>query len=132
MRIVADWADVDAIASGLPETERGSLYGEPSWRVRGKAFAWERPLRKAELAELGEAAPTGDVLAALVADLGAKEALLADDPDVYFTTGHFADYAAVLVRLEHIRLPELRELLVEAWFARAPKRLADQHRHTIG
>ncbi len=54
----------------------------------------------------------------------AKEALLADDPDVYFTTPHFDGYPAVLVRLERIRVDELEELLAEAWLARAPKRLA--------
>jgi len=57
----------------------------------------------------------------------AKEALLADDPAVYFTTPHFDGYPAILVRLERIgaeELEELEELLAEAWLARAPKRLA--------
>jgi hypothetical protein len=67
------------------------------------------------------------VLAARVPDLGAKEALLADDPDVYFTTPHFDGYPAVLVRLDRIEVSELEELLVEAWLARAPKRLATEH-----
>jgi hypothetical protein len=50
--------------------------------------------------------------------------LLADDPEVYFTTPHFDGYRAVLVRLERIAVPELTELVVEAWLDRAPKRLA--------
>jgi hypothetical protein len=54
----------------------------------------------------------------------AKEALVADGPDIYFTTPHFDGYAAVLVRLERIPLDELRELIVDAWLTRAPKRLA--------
>ncbi len=54
----------------------------------------------------------------------AKEALLADAPGVYFTTPHFDGYPAVLVRLGEIAVPELEELLAEAWLARAPKRLA--------
>jgi hypothetical protein len=59
--------------------------------------------------------------------LGAKEALLADDGDVYFTTPHFDGYPAILVRLERITVPELEELLVEAWLCRAPRRLAAEY-----
>ncbi len=59
-----------------------------------------------------------------VPDLGAKEALLTEDPDVYFTTPHFDGYSAILVRLEEIDVADLEELIVEAWLARAPKRLA--------
>jgi hypothetical protein len=65
-----------------------------------------------------------------VEHLGAKEALLADDPDVYFTTPHFDNYPAVLVRLEEIGAEELNELIVEAWLARAPKRLAAEYAAT--
>ena len=62
-----------------------------------------------------------------VADAGVKEALLAGDPDVFFTTPHFDGYPAVLVRLERIGVEELDELIVEAWLARAPKRLAKEY-----
>jgi hypothetical protein len=58
---------------------------------------------------------------------GVKEALLAGDTQVYFTTPHFDGYAAILVRLDRISVPELQELLVEAWLSRAPKRLAKQY-----
>jgi hypothetical protein len=98
-----------------------------SWRVRDKLFVWERPLRPADLRALGADAPPGPILGARVEHLGAKEALLADDPDVFFTTPHFDGYPAVLVRLEQIDALELEELIVEAWLARAPKRLADEY-----
>lgn len=48
-------------------------------------------------------------------DFGAKEALLADDPQVYFTTPHFDGYPAVLVELDRIAVPRLEELVVETW-----------------
>jgi hypothetical protein len=104
----------------MPETEEVSR----RWNVRGKAFVWERPLRRADFEALGDAAPDGDVLAARVPDLDAKEALLGDDPDVYFTTPHFDGYPMILIRLERIPVEELHELVVEGWLDRAPKRLA--------
>ena len=88
---------------------------------------WERPLRRADLEALGDAAPDGPILGARVEHLVAKEALLADDPAVFFTTPHFDGYPAVLVRLERIGLEDLREVIVEAWLARAPKRLAEAY-----
>ena len=87
---------------------------------------WERPLRRADYDALGEAAPDGPILGARVADVGVKEALLADQPDVYFTTPHFDGYPAVLVRLNRITVADLEELVVEAWLDRAPKRLGMQ------
>ena len=122
---MATWDDVRRLAMALPETAEGtSRDGLPGWSVKGKSFAWERPLRRGDLQALGDAAPEGPVLAARVPDVGAKEALLADDAEVYFTTPHFDGYPAILVRLDRLALPELEELLVEAWLARAPKRLA--------
>lgn len=95
--------------------------------MRDKLFVWERPLRKSDLRALGDRAPEGPILGARVEHLGAKEALLADDPGVYFTTPHFEGYPAILVRLEQIGPDELHELIVEAWLARAPKRLAQEY-----
>lgn len=122
---MATWDAVRRIALALPETtEQSAGGGDPSWRVRDKAFGWERPLRRGDIQALGAAAPDGPILAVRVADLGVKEALLAQDPEVYFTTPHFDGYPAVLVRLDRIAEDELPELLAEAWLARAPKRLA--------
>ena len=122
---MATWDEVHRLALALPQTVAGSSReGLLDWSVKGKTFAWERPLRRADLQALGDAAPKGPILAVRVPDLGAKEALLAEDGEVYFPTPHFDGYSAVLVRLERIALPELEELLVEAWLSRAPKRLA--------
>jgi hypothetical protein len=95
--------------------------------VRDKGFVWERPLRPADLRALGDGAPTGPVLGARVEHLIAKEALLADDPKIFFTTPHFDGYPAVLVRLDEITVEDLEEVIVEAWLARAPKRLAQEY-----
>ena len=122
---MARWADVRRIALALPEVvEEGGLGDELAWRVRGKSFAWERPLRPKDVAELGADAPTGPVLGVHTPDLEAKDALIAEHPGVFFATSHFNGYKAVLVRLDAIRVPLLREVLTEAWLARAPKTLA--------
>jgi hypothetical protein len=122
---MATWDDVRRLVLALPETaEKASYGGAPSWTVKDKGFVWDRPLRPADREALGDAAPDGPVLGARVPDLGAKDALLAAQPDVYFTTPHFDGYPAVLVRLDRIDVDELEELVTEAWLARAPKRLA--------
>jgi len=129
---MADWSDVDRLAGEFPGVETGTSYGNRAWKVGGKGFAWERPLRKTDLEALGDAAPEGPILGVRVEHLVAKEALLADDPGVYFTTPHFKGYPAILVRLDRIGLSDLEEVIVEAWLCRAPKRLVqayvDEHR----
>jgi hypothetical protein len=121
---VATFEDVAAIALALPETTETPQWGSRSWRVKNQNFVWERPLRKSDLAALGADAPDGPILGIRTDGLDGKEALLADDPAVFFTTPHFDGYPAVLARLELLEPDELRELILDAWFARAPKRLA--------
>ena len=122
---MATWDDVRRLAAALPGVdERPTRDGLPAWRVAEKLFVWERPLRRADLQALGDEAPAGAILGARVEHLFAKEALLSDDPGVFFTTPHFDGYPAVLVRLERIAVADLEEVIVEAWLARAPKRLA--------
>ena len=124
---MATWDDVRAIALELPATAEAVSRDLRQWKVKKKLFVWERPLRKADLDALGDAAPDGPILGAWVEHLGAKEAMLADDPSLYFTTPHFDGYAIVLARLDAIGEYDLRELIVEAWLARAPARLADEY-----
>jgi hypothetical protein len=121
---VATWDDVRRIALALPETSERQSRDLSQWRVKDKLFVWERPLRRSDLEALGEDAPDGPILGARVEHLVAKEALLADDPSVFFTTPHFDGYPAVLVRLDRIAAGDLDEVIVEAWLARAPARLA--------
>jgi hypothetical protein len=123
----ASWDDVRRIALGLPETSERVSRELRRWEVNGKGFVWERPLRRADLEALGDDAPKGPILGARVEHLGAKEALLADASGVFFTTPHFDGYPAILVRLDRISVEDLNEVIVEAWLARAPKRLVDAY-----
>ena len=123
---MATWDNVASIVGELQLTEERSPH---EWRVGKKLIAWERPLRKSDreaLAALGIEPPEGDILGVRVADEGIKFALIADEPDVYFTTPHFDGYPAVLVKLLEIDELGLRELIIEAWLTQAPKRLVQE------
>ncbi len=120
---MASWDDVREIALGLPASEERLSRELCQWRIDGRLFVWERPLRPKEIEVLGESAPDGPILGARVEHLGAKEALLADDPGVFFTTAHFDNHASILVRLERISRADLEEVITEAWLARAPEPL---------
>jgi hypothetical protein len=124
---VATWDDVRRIALALPETEERVTRENRQWRVKDKLFVWERPLRKSDLQALGDAAPEGPILGVRTEHLVAKEAILADPSGVYFTTPHFNGYPAVLVKLGEIGVEDLEELIVEAWLARAPAKLAQAY-----
>jgi hypothetical protein len=119
--------DVARVCLALPETSEVTSRSGRQWRVRDKLFVWERPLRTRDLAELGDAAPDGVVLGARVPDEGAKRALIADDPDIFFTISHFDGYPAVLCRLDLLTADVLAELAGEAWACRAPRRLLAEH-----
>ena len=121
---MATWDDVRRRALAMPEAAEVESRGLAQWRVKNRLFVWERPLRRLDLEALGDAAPDGPILGARVEHLVAKDAMLADDPGVFFTTPHFDGYPAVLVRLDRIAPDDLDEVIVEAWLARAPPRLA--------
>jgi len=124
---MATWDDIRRRALALPETDEVQRWGNSTWRVRQKGFVWARPLNKADLKRLaaaGEAAPDGLIFAARVEDQGVKGALIASNPEVYFTIEHFNGYNAVLVLLEKIALEELDELVIDAWLTCAPAKLA--------
>ena len=121
---MATWNDVSRIALALPETVELPDSNGLKWEVHKKHFAWERPLRKSDIAALGDHVPTGDILGVRVAELIDKQGLIGSDPDVFFTIPHFADYPAVLVLIERISLDQLAEVLTDGWLSRAPKRLA--------
>ena len=120
---MAGWDDVQRLALGMPEATERVSRDMRQWCVKDKLFVWERPLRKTDLRALGDAAPEGPILGARVEHLGAKEALLQGDEGVFFTTPHFDGYPAILLKLEPAPLDLLEEIVVEAWLARAPKRL---------
>jgi hypothetical protein len=102
-------ADVRRVALSLPATAEKPSYGTPGFRVKDKLFARIRE--------------EGDVLVVWVEDEGEKQAMIASEPEKYFTTRHYDGHPTVLVQFGAIEIDELAELLTEAWRIRAPKKL---------
>lgn len=124
---VATLEDARALALALPGVTQGTRYGNLAWSVGRRTFAWQRPFSKADIRRFGaEPVPAGPILALATADLGEKEALLAQHP-VMFTIPHFDGYSAVLVRLGECPRELLGEAVLDAWLACAPPDLARAH-----
>lgn len=117
--------DVARMASELPEALEGERHGNRTWFVRGKAFAWDRPFSKADIRRFGDQTPPdGPILAVRVEDLAEKEAVLAANPDAFFTIPHFDGYSAVLIQLPEVSAKALRDAITDAWLACAPPALS--------
>ena len=94
----------------------------PVYQVGGKSFLVFRTPRGDALDEDGTRLT--DVIVIWVGDQDDKAALLAQPGTPLFTTDHFAGHSSVLVRASRIgelSQDEARELVTEAWLARASK-----------
>lgn len=120
--------EVAKLALALPAVTEGERYGNKSWSVGKTTFAWVRPFSKADIKRFGAASPPdGPILAVRVADLGEKEAVLAEQAKGFFTIPHFEGYAAVLIQLRVATRKAVRESILDAWLASAPPVLADEY-----
>jgi hypothetical protein len=123
---VATRSDVRRIALSLPDTTEASddfaFSVRSGTKEKGFAWAWKERVepKKARVANT-------KVLAVRVADEGEKQALLAADPEKFFTEPHYNGFPAVLVVLAKIGRAELRELLIDAWRCQAPRTLVAEY-----
>lgn len=120
--------DVIEIVTSLPSVTEGTSYGNRAWSVAGKTFVWERPFSKADLKRFGnDTPPTGPILGVRTADLDEKDEVLSAELDGVFTIPHFDGFAGLLVQLDVVSDNTLRDLIEDAWMARAPQSLIDDY-----
>jgi len=119
---MATWADVRRIARALPsvrEDDGGFAFGvEAGEKPKGFAWVW-----KERVVPKQPRVPNRAVIAVRVRDQAEKAALIAGDPERFFTEPHYNGFPAVLVRLATVSPAQLRSLLVEAWRCQASPRL---------
>ena len=117
--------DVRKIARSLPGategTDRFAFSVENKGKQKGFVWVW---LERKDPKKARTPCPT--VLAVRVRDQAEKAALLAGDPDVFFTEPHYNGFPAVLVRLPKVPRALLRKLIVDAWRCQAPRKLLEE------
>ena len=96
--------NVRKIALALPGVEESVGWGVPTFKVQGKMFACVPSHRSAEPGSL-----------VVRVDFDDRATLLAEAPDVYYITDHYAGYTGVLVRLSRVTPEVLRDLLGMAY-----------------
>ncbi|TQS45589.1 MmcQ/YjbR family DNA-binding protein [Cryptosporangium phraense] len=101
--------ELRGLALALPEAVEVETWGHPTFRVRKKMFA--------SCSADGSADPT----ATFKATLGEQGALVASNPEVYGVPGYVGRHGWVQVRLEGVDPAAMREHLIDAWRATAPK-----------
>jgi hypothetical protein len=99
-----DFDAVRDIGLALPGVEESTAYGVPALKVGGQLLACVPANRSAEPASL-----------VVRVDFDDRAKLLAEAPDVYYVTDHYAGYNAVLVRLSRVDRDVLRDLLRMAY-----------------
>jgi hypothetical protein len=112
---VADDEDVRRMALALPHVEEIDSDGF-DFRVGGKGFVWSYPERlPGKPREIRT-----DVAVLYVGDEAEKQALLLGEPRLFFTAPGYDGWPLVMLRLEHVDVARLEELVTDAWRMRAP------------
>lgn len=120
-----DFDDVDAYATSLPGVTIAARWGNRTWMVNDRGFAWQRPFSKADLKRFGdEPVPQGEILAVSVESLDAKDALLAMALPGFFTIPHFNGFPAVLIELRKARAKDVRAAVRDGYEAISAKKPA--------
>ena len=107
---MADADDVRRLALALPDVEEIDSEGF-DFRVAGKGFVWSYPERRPGQRRLIRT----DVAVLFVGDEAEKQALLLGEPTVFFTAPGYDDWPLVMLRLAHVDVERLQELVTDAW-----------------
>ncbi len=101
---------IRAIALSIPGVTEGTCYGTPGFYVNKKFLA--------RLKEDGET---------LVVYTDDRDNWIETDPETYFFTEHYRNYPSVLVRLDRVKIKELKALFLASWKLRAGKKLLKEY-----
>ena len=106
--------DVRRLASALPGVVEIDSDGF-DFRVDNRGFIWSYPERVPGKPRRIRT----DVAVLYVGDEAEKQALLLGEPDRFFTTPGYDGFALVMLRLDHVDVDRLAELIEDAWRMRS-------------
>ena len=98
---------------GFPGVERGTSYGTPAIKVKGKLMARLRSEAEGWLA--------------IRCEFFVRDSLLEAAPDVFHLTDHYRSYPMILVDLAKIEKGALFDILEQAWRMTASKKLIREY-----
>jgi hypothetical protein len=105
------FSDVRKIAQSLDGIEESTAYGSPCLKVHGKMFA---------CIAINKAAEPNSLMIRMPVEQ--RNALIEEEPGVYYLKPHYEPYPCVLVRLSKVHRDALRDLLQGAWREASAKR----------
>jgi hypothetical protein len=128
-------ADVHALAESMPHVTRVDGPQEnPVYQVGGRSFIFFRTPRPDAVDPVtGERYQ--DVIVFWVESAADKQSLVDDVTSPFFTTAHFDGHLSVLLRardLPRVTYAELKEIIQDAWLARASPARAKAWLHSQG
>ena len=94
------FGDVREIGLALPNTEEGTAWGTPVLRVNGHIFAAIPIHPSSEPGSLS-----------VHCDFATRDAMIEEQPDIYYTAAHYENYPCVLVRFSRITRDVLEDLV---------------------
>jgi|SRR5664279_2981714 len=115
---MADADDLCRLALALPHVVEIDSDGF-DFRVAGKGFVWSYPERRPGKTRLIRT----DIAVLFVGDEAEKQALLLGEPEVFFTAPGYEEWPLVMLRLAHVDVERLAELVTDAWRMRGPDAL---------
>ena len=99
------------IALSMPEAVEGEHMHHPDFRVRKKIFTTLWP---------------GDSRAVVFTDPSSHSDLIEAHPDCFSLNGWSEKYGALNVHLERVSEEQFRDLVINSWRRKAPKKLSQE------
>jgi hypothetical protein len=105
---------VETLILALPEVERSTSYGEPSFKVAGRFLTWLRP-------------QPDDSVVIHLDSLDERELLIEMDPATFHFTDHYRNHPLVLARIATVDPGWLAVMLARRWRKAAPRAVSRAH-----